>query len=248
MIRAIIVDDESRGREFLKSLLVKYCGNVDVVAIEISAESGAEAIKKHKPDLVFLDIEMPGGNGFTLLEKTRDYNFDVIFTTAYSQYAITAIRFSALDYLLKPINSDELKTAVAKVEDKLSSQTTSRKNVDTLLSNINEKTPKKIVLPNVHGAEYVALDEIVRCTADGNYTLVVLVSGKKILVAKTLKEYEELFAEENFCRIHHAHLVNLKHVKRYIKGEGGQVELSDGTSVEVSRRKKSEFLERLYSK
>lgn len=247
MIRAVIVDDESKGREFLKTLIGKHCPGVEIVANANTAASGAEVIRKLNPDLVFLDIEMPGGNGFTLLEKTRDQNFDVIFTTAYSQYAIKAIRFSALDYLLKPINPDELKAAVEKVEEKFSSKSTTRKNVDTLLSNIDENIPKKVVLPNVHGAEYVILDEIVRCTADGNYTLVVLTSGKKILVAKTLKEYEELFAEENFVRIHHAHLVNLKHVKRYIKGEGGQVELSDGSLVEVSRRKKTEFLEKLYA-
>lgn len=246
MIKAIIVDDEAKGREILRALLSRTCKNVEVVATANSAESGAEAIRKFHPSLVFLDIEMPGGNGFTLLEKTKDQNFEVIFTTAYSQYAIKAIRFSALDYLLKPINPEELKAAVDKVEITQSTKVGNRRNVETLLSNIEEAAPKKVVLPNVHGAEYVLLDDIVRCSADGNYTLVVMTNGKKILVAKTLKDYEEMFAEENFCRVHHAHLVNLKHVVRYIKGEGGQVELSDGSTVEVSRRKKTEFLERLY--
>ena len=247
MIRAIIIDDEPKGREILKNLLTKNCHNVEIIATANSADSGAEAIRKFRPDLIFLDIEMPGGNGFQLLEKTSDLDFDVIFTTAYSQYAIKAIRFSALDYLLKPVKPEELRDAVGKVEKKLSSQTTSRQNVDTLLSNIKENLPKKVVIPNATGAENVLLDDIVQCSADGNYTNIFLKGGKKILVAKTLKDYEELFSDENFARIHHAHLVNLKHVKRYIKGEGGSVEMSDGSVLEVSRRKKAEFLEKLYS-
>lgn len=245
MIRAIIVDDEEKGQEILKSLIQKNCPEVLVLAVAGTADAGVEAIKKHKPELVFLDIEMPGGNGFTLLEKAKNFDFDVIFTTAYSQYAIKAIRFSALDYLLKPISPDELKVAVGRIGDKAGSGHGTKANVDTLLSNIKEPKPGRIVLPNSHGAEYVQVSDIVRCTADGNYTSVVLITGKRILVAKTLKDYEELLSDHGFCRIHHAHLINMKHIRRYIKGEGGTVELSDGSSVEVSRRKKSEFLEQL---
>jgi two-component system LytT family response regulator len=248
MIKAVIVDDELKGRETLRTLIQKHCTGIEVLGMAESVASGVLLIRSVTPDLVFLDIEMPGGNGFDLLDKLKDKNFEIIFTTAYSQYAIKAIRFSALDYLLKPINPEELKDAVSRVSQLLAARTSNRRNVDTLLSNLKESNePKKLALPNTEGLAFVNLDEIIRCQADANYTGIFLTSGKKILVARTLKDYEELLSEDNFCRVHHAHLINLKHVREYIKGEGGVVLMSDGSRVEVSRRKKNEFIERLKS-
>jgi len=246
MIRAVIVDDELKGRETLRTLIMRHCKGIEVVGMADSVASGVTLIRNAAPDLVFLDIEMPGGKGFDLLDKVKDKNFEIIFTTAYSQYAIKAIRFSALDYLLKPVNPQELQDAVLKVAQLLSASTSNRRNVDALLSNLKENNePKKLALPNTEGVAFVNLDEIIRCMADANYTGIYLMSGKKILVARTLKDYEELLSEDDFCRVHHAHLINLRHVREYIKGEGGTVLMSDGTRVEVSRRKKNEFLERL---
>lgn len=244
MIRSILVDDEPMGRELLADLLGTYCPNVSVVAQADSVASARAAIRRHEPDLVFLDIEMPMGNGFELLEEVRDRPFLVVFTTAFEQYAVRAIRASALDYLLKPINREELMAAVAKAERKLTSLAGIHPNLEALLESLRHPNsePSKLALPTEDGLIIVQVDDIIRCEAEGSYTWFHLVGGERRMVSRPLKEFEELLAEMNFMRVHHSHLVNIHHVRRYVRGEGGEVVMSDSSSVLVARRKKEELM------
>jgi two-component system LytT family response regulator len=246
MIKAIIVDDELGARESLSKMLEKNCKQIEVVAKVDSMLSAFEAITNKEPDLVFLDIEMPNGNAFDLLEKFKTINFNIIFTTAYDHYAIKAIKFSAVDYILKPIDPEELITAVKRFEDRAGEKATLDKQFKTLLSNVRpENKLKKVGIPDGDGLIFINLSDIIRCDSDGNYTFFILTSGKKIIASRTLGEYEQMFADDNFFRIHRSHLINLEHVKKYIKGEGGYVVMSDNSQVEVSRRNKTDFLEKL---
>jgi two-component system LytT family response regulator len=246
MIKAIIVDDELGARESLSKMLEKNCKQIEVVAKVDSMLSAFEAITNKEPDLVFLDIEMPNGNAFDLLEKFKTINFNIIFTTAYDHYAIKAIKFSAIDYILKPIDPEELITAVKRFEDRAGQKATLDKQFKTLLSNVRpENKLKKVGIPDGDGLIFINLSDIIRCDSDGNYTFFILTSGKKIIASRTLGEYEQMFADDNFFRIHRSHLINLEHVKKYIKGEGGYVVMSDNSQVEVSRRNKTDFLEKL---
>jgi two-component system LytT family response regulator len=245
-IRAIIVDDELGARESLAKMVEKNCKQVVIVAKADSMASAYEAITTHQPDLVFLDIEMPNGNAFDLLEKFKEINFNIIFTTAYDHYAIKAIKFSAVDYILKPIDPEELVQAVKRLEEKIGQNTSLNSQFKTLLSNVRpDNKLKKVGIPDGDGLIFINLSEIIRCDSDGNYTFFVLTSGKKIIVSRTLGEYEQMFADDNFFRVHRSHLINLEHVKKYIKGEGGYVIMTDNSQVEVSRRNKNDFLERL---
>jgi two-component system LytT family response regulator len=227
-------------------MLEKNCKQIEVVAKVDSMLSAFEAITNKEPDLVFLDIEMPNGNAFDLLEKFKTINFKIIFTTAYDHYAIKAIKFSAVDYILKPIDPEELITAVKRFEDRAGEKATLDKQFKTLLSNVRpENKLKKVGIPDGDGLIFINLSDIIRCDSDGNYTFFILTSGKKIIASRTLGEYEQMFADDNFFRIHRSHLINLEHVKKYIKGEGGYVVMSDNSQVEVSRRNKTDFLEKL---
>ena len=247
MIKAIIVDDELGARESLSKMIEKNCKQLEVIAKADSAQAAFETITSKQPDLVFLDIEMPNGNAFDLLEKFKEINFNIIFTTAYDHYAIKAIKFSAVDYILKPIDPEELVEAVKRFEKKHQGQpNTLDKQFKTLLSNVRpENKLKKVGIPDGDGLIFINLSDIVRCESDGNYTFFILTNGKKIIASRTLGEYEQMFTEDNFFRIHRSHLINLQHVKKYIKGEGGYVIMSDDSQVEVSRRNKNEFLEKL---
>jgi len=245
-IKAIIVDDELGARESLSKLIEKHCKSVEVVAKADSMKTAYDSINSLNPDLVFLDIEMPNGNAFDLLEKFKEINFNIIFTTAYDHYAIKAIKFSAIDYILKPIDSEELVNAVARYEGKKQEKTTINSQFKTLLSNVKPNTKlKKVGIPDGDGLIFINLSDIIRCDSDGNYTYFILTTGKKIVASRTLGEYEEMFADENFFRVHRSHLINLEHVKKYIKGEGGYVVMNDNSQVEVSRRNKAEFLDKL---
>ncbi|HSH66748.1 MAG TPA: LytTR family DNA-binding domain-containing protein [Bacteroidia bacterium] len=247
MIKAIIVDDELGARESLSKMIEKNCKQLEVVAKADSALAAFEAITNKQPDLVFLDIEMPNGNAFDLLEKFKEINFNIIFTTAYDHYAIKAIKFSAIDYILKPIDPEELIEAVKRFEKKQQGEpSVLDKQFKTLLSNVRpENKLKKVGIPDGDGLIFINLSDIIRCESDGNYTFFILTNGKKIIASRTLGEYEQMFTEDNFFRIHRSHLINLQHVKKYIKGEGGYVIMSDDSQVEVSRRNKNEFLEKL---
>jgi two-component system LytT family response regulator len=243
MIKVIIIDDEQHCLGTLRWQVEKYCPELEVAACCNSGEEGLAAIRKHQPGLVLLDIEMPRMNGFQMLQALPRIDFDIIFTTAYDQFAIKAIKFSALDYLLKPIDKDELRAAVDKMRTRpnhfLSSQ-----QLDLLLTNIHHGRQglQSIALPTLEGFELVHADQMVRCESDSNYTLVFFKNGAKTLVSKTLKEVEELLEGHHFFRVHHSHLVNLNEIKKYVKGDGGYLVMSDNTTVSVSRSKKDALL------
>ncbi len=248
MIRALIVEDESKNRELLSALVQKHCEGITIIETAENVETGVDAIRRLSPDLVFLDISMPDGTGFDLLGKVSDKKFDVIFTTATDKYALKAIKYSALDYLLKPIDSEELKSAVGKVTHKSVGLTT-MENLNFLLQNLkqNNDNYNKITLPTGNAYEIVYIRDIVRLEAEGSYTCFYLVGGKKILVSSGLKHYEDLLPEKDFIRVHHQHLINIHQVVRFLKVDGGYAVMSDNAQVEISRRKKDYFLQKLSS-
>lgn len=241
MLQVVVIEDELHSRETLNNLLNEYC-NVDIVELASSLKEGIQAIKTHQPDLVFLDIELQPHTGFDLLEQTTHYNFEVIFTTAYEHYALKAIKFSAIDYLLKPVDVDELIQAVQKVQ-KIKEEERRNKRVEVLLSNLQtmNNTQHTITLSTMEGMEFVRVADIIRCEAMGAYTLFVLRSGKKIMVSKHLKEYENLLSEYRFFRVHQSHLINLVEVARFVK-PGEQVALKNGDVVKVAHNRKENFL------
>lgn len=243
-LRIVIVEDEKNSREGLKNLLSEFCPNTEVVGMACNIESGLTAIRDLSPDLVLLDIEMQSATGFDLLEKVPDIRFDVIFTTAYEQYAIKAIKFSAMDYLLKPIDVKELVQAVERVQNKRSAGSASQQ-VKYLLENMRAAPNKinKITLSTSDGMVFLPVNEIIRCEAQGAYTQFNLKSGKKILVSKNLKEYEMLLHDYKFLRVHNSHLINLTEVSRYVKADGGYAVMNDGTNIPISNTRKDEFLE-----
>lgn len=244
--RSIIVDDEAGARESLKQLVQKYCPEIELSGMADSIDSARRLINSVEPNLVFLDIELTNGNSFDLLNSLEETDFHIIFTTAYDQYALKAIKFSALDYLLKPIDIDELKKAVQKFHDINGQKNPVDQKLSALLSNLkNENKNKKIAISENDGLIFVNSDDVIRCESDGSYTYFILVGGKRVIASKTLGEYEDLLSDISFFRIHRSHLINLNHLKKYIKGEGGYVVLSDNSQVEVSRRKKNDFMERL---
>jgi two-component system LytT family response regulator len=245
MTRSIIVDDEFKSSENLKKMLETYCQNVEVAALCQNVAQGIEAVEKFHPDVVFLDIQMQRETGFDLLTKLKDIDFEVIFTTAHSEYAIKAIKFSAIDYLLKPIDVEELRAAVAKVESKQNGNITER--LEHLLKNIKSGTSEnfKLALPTSEGLTFIKTNEILYCKASGNYTEIFMTDGKKHLVSRQLKEYDDLLSGHDFFRIHHSFLININYIKNYVRGEGGYVVMNDNASLDVSRRKKDAFLERI---
>jgi two-component system LytT family response regulator len=243
MIRAIVIDDEQESRNTVINILDNFCKNVHVIAQAENVKEGKETIEKEKPDVVFLDIQMPDGTGFDLLEKLTEVNFQVIFVTAYDQYALKAIKFSAIDYLLKPVDPQQLIDAVEKLKTSETDFGLISKQISTLLKNKNGF--ERITLPTFEGLRFIILNDIIRCEADNNYTNFYLNSGEKVLVTKTLKEYDESLSEEDFIRVHQSHLVNSKYIDRYMKGDGGTIIMTDGSHVEVSRRRKEEFLKRM---
>jgi two-component system LytT family response regulator len=246
MIRALVIDDVKNARELLIRYLSNYCPEIEVVAEAGGVTSGLEAISKYSPDVVFLDILMADGTGFNLLEKLGKITFKTIFVTAYSDFAIKAFKFSAVDYLLKPIDIEELKTAVKKIG--LSPALHSSKEmIDVLLDNISnhKNTSGNIVLSSQENSRIVRIDEIVRCEARDNYTLFNLLGGEVILVTKTLKEYDELLSEYGFVRVHKSHLINSSYIQKYIKSDKSYLVTIDNSQVPVSLRKKKEVQDML---
>ena len=210
-----------------------------------SVHQAIESIRDHDPHLVFLDIEMPPYNGFDLLEKV-DAKFDVIFTTAFDQYAIKAIKYSALDYLLKPIDPEELKKAILRFVSKVHDEELLTNKFKTLLNNINEPSSNQtIAIPDGEGLNFVQIKDIVRFQSEGSYTKMYLLEGKPMLISKPIGDYEEMLSNDRFFRIHRSHLINLDHISKYVKGEGGYVVMKDKSNVEVSRRKKADFIQLL---
>jgi two-component system, LytTR family, response regulator len=243
MTNAILIDDEVHCLDTLNMLLCDHCPGVHVIEQCVLAKKGLEAIEKLKPDLVFLDIEMPIMNGFELLEQLSNISFAIIFTTSYDQYAIKAIRFSALDYLLKPIDPKELISAVQKVQEER--HLPMAEQFQILLNQIQGKGGgfSKIAVPTAEGFELIYADQIICCQANDNYTHFLLKNEAKIIACRTLKEIEEQLQEFSFfVRVHNSYLVNLNEVTRYVRGEGGYLIMSDGTSVNVSRSRKEALL------
>ena len=246
MIQAIIVDDEIDGREALRLAIQRHCPALQVVAVCSSAPEAKRAILKLKPKLVFLDIQMPHMSGFDLLEQMEQIDFATIFVTAFDSFAIKAIKFSAFDYLLKPLDTDDLQTAVERFVSEQEAQPV-LPQYDHLLHNLKAGpvTFERLAIPTPEGLEFVPLDKIIYCQANGNYSIIHMRDRQQYLVSRSLKECESLLEEQGFCRVHHASLINLTHVQKYIKGEGGYVILSEGHHVDISRRRKEEFLKRI---
>ena len=245
MITATIVDDEPYSCETLATLLERYCPDVKVLDICYSAASALKSINEQKPQLLFLDIEMPHMNGFELLEKLPDIDFELVFTTSYDQYAIKAFRFSALDYLLKPIDQDDLRKAVQKAVN--STGHVSPQQIKVLLEKLNHPTliVNKIAIPTLEGLQMILVESIINCEADRNYTIINTKNKQKIVASKTLKEVEELLEDYPFIRVHHSHIVNMNEVERYVKGEGGYLLMSNGSNIDVSRSRKEFLLKKL---
>jgi two-component system LytT family response regulator len=243
MQRAIIIDDEAHTRHTIRKMLADNCPALTIVAEANSVSSGVEAIKNHKPDLIFLDIKMDDGTGFDLLEKLKPIDFKIVFITAYNQYAIKAFKFSALDYLLKPVDVDDLAQAVKKAGE------SQQKDFNTQLNNLNEhihsqdKNLKKIIVRNANSISLIAVKDIVYCESDSNYTNIYLSQQQKIMVSATLKEYEELLIDYGFFRVHKSYLINLRYITRFEKAEGGTVILVNDIRIPVASRKKDMLLE-----
>jgi two-component system LytT family response regulator len=253
-LRALIVDDETLSRETLKSLLLKYCSDaIEIVGMAASATEARWEVDAYEPDVVFLDVEMPRENGFDLLRSLPERAFSVVFVTAYDHYALRAIKASASDYLLKPIDIDELKEAVDKLVQTHLSRHRQDLGYSARLSAVLEHTFNhrqrltRLIIPSLNGFDIVAIDDILHCKAENNYTAFVLRSGEHLLACKPLKEYEELLTPSDFFRVHKSYLVNLQYVRGFIRSEvgGGRVMLDGGTTVEVSRRRREVLIQRL---
>lgn len=246
-MKAILIDDERNALEMLEWMLQKYSPEVEIVAMCDSPLDGLEKIKTLKPDLIFLDIEMPQLNGFDLLDRLGKHDSDVIFTTAYNQFAIKAFKICALDYLLKPIDPDDLKGAVQKAMNKKSK--VSSEQLELLMSYIKPEKPKskRVALTASDHLIFVETDNIIYCESDSNYTIFFLKNGEKVMVSKTLKDVEEILDGSDFFRIHASYLINMKHVSKFTRGDGGYVVMSNNQHITVSRKKKDEFFE-MFSK
>jgi two-component system LytT family response regulator len=240
---AIIIDDEKNSRDALQKKIMQYCAELSVISLCENGEEGISSIETLKPDLVFLDVEMPRMNGFTMLQQLENRDFELIFTTAYDHYAIQAIRFSALDYLVKPIEAEELVRAVKRATEKRQTPAANQR-IENLLHNfLNEKnSPARFAIPSLEGLQFIEVADIIYLEAKSNYTEIYMQNGPKLTVSKTLKEFDELLPSSFFIRIHHSHLINKNHIIKYLKGEGGQVVMRNGATLDVARRKKEEFM------
>lgn len=247
MIKTILVDDEPRGLSALKRLLEIYCPDIKIIGECLDTRSAIEQIQLLEPELVFLDIGMPDKNGFDLLNELSPMPFEVIFVTAHNEYTVQAFRYSAIDYLLKPVEEDLLIEAVRRAAQRIADKT-SASQVETFLYNLHRvHTPAemKLCIPDMKGFQVVQLADVIYCESESSYTIFYLLNGRRITASKSIIEYELLLERSGFCRIHKSFLVNLHHVKEYVRGEGGSVLLTDDRMIEVSRRKKEAFIARM---
>jgi two-component system LytT family response regulator len=247
MINAIIVDDEVHSCKTIESLLQQYCPDVNVLTTCSNGHIALEAIRRLNPDLVFLDVEMPRMNGFEMLEQLNEINFHLIFVTSYDAYALKAIRFSAIDYLLKPVDRQELQKAVQKVVQRTEAPLPEQLRI--ILDRMQEPNSRsnRIALPTMEGLQMIPVQSIISCEANDNYTTLLLKDRKKVVVTGTLKAIEELLEDFSFLRVHRSYLVNLDEVEKYVKADGGYLVMSDGAQIFISRNKKDELLKRLVS-
>lgn len=235
----VLIDDDEKSVETLQLFIREYCPGFEVVGTANNIEAGAKEIILHQPDLVFLDIEMPGGTGFDLLKMLKNRNFDVIFITAHNKYALSAIKHSALDYLLKPYDLKDFLEAIEKVKTNSKNKNS---NYDVLLENLANQSPKKLVVASSKGYEYIPVDTIVRLESERSYARIFLTNGRVIMVSKCLNEYQNMLCSNTFFRIHNSHLINLNHVVFFSRNDGGFVEMSDKAKIPVSRSKKDIFI------
>jgi two-component system LytT family response regulator len=246
MIRTVLVDDETDSIRVLQKLLETYCPRVTVVGTAEGVESALAVIQATNPDLLFLDIEMTQGNAFDLLNQLRPLYFQVIFVTAFDNYAIRAFKYSAVDYLLKPVDIDELVAAVDRVKER-SQQTNVIEQMQVFLESMGSygMAQQKMAVPTVEGLIFINLKEVVRLEAKSSYTQILMESGEVVTATRTIKDYEDILPEAMFCRIHNSHIINLFKIEKYNKGRGGYVTLEDGSTIEVATRRRQEFLRRL---
>lgn len=248
MITCILIDDEKNALEMMEWLLTTYCPQVEILAMCTSAQEGIAAINKLRPNVIFLDIEMPKMNGFDMLEQFDKLFFDVVFCTAYDQFAIKAFKYSALNYLLKPVDPDDLKATIARIEERKGLPT--KAQFELLLQSMRQPlraTPQRIALTTGDGMLFVHTAEIIYCEAESNYTTVVLQGGKKVVVSKVLKDIDEALSGPDFCRVHSSYLININHIKKYVRGDGGYLVMDDDTTISISRNRRQDFME-LFSK
>lgn len=249
MITALLIDDDSNLRNGMKSLLARYAPEIRIVGEADSVETGVPLLLQNPPQVLFLDIHLGDGSGFDLLEevnKKGKLNSQIVFITAHEQYAVKAFRFSALDFLLKPVDPEELQKVIGKLKDVID-KNDNVAHIDLLLENIRKKVDnfKRIALSNSDGIHLFEVSDIIRCESEDNYTKFYIKNSKPILISKTLKEYEELLTEHGFERIHQSHLINLAYLKSYIKKDGGYVVMADNSNLPISQRKKDRLQELL---
>ncbi len=247
MIQALLIDDELHCINRISALLEKnHAKNISIIGTSCNIKDALEKINKMSPDVLFLDIQIGNDTGFELLEKISDRDINIIFTTAYNQYAVHAFKCMAIDYLLKPIDADDLYQSVQKLTNKYEKENITKK-MDLLLQNISIKDhqEKTLAIPTINGYDFVKVSDIMRCDSNINYTTIFLISGKKITVAKTLKEFEEILSFAGFFRVHNSHLINMVYMQSYNKGKTGKIKLSDGSEVDVSSRRRNTFLEKI---
>jgi two-component system LytT family response regulator len=245
-LKTIIVDDEQDAVGFISSIIGEYCPDLEVAGKAHNVTEGVREIKENRPDLVFLDVEMPNGTGFDLLLQFPDKEFEVIFITAFNHYAIRAIKFSAVDYILKPININEFIEAVNRVLQKRKERSSQgNDSVRILLENLKSAHPSRLAIPTSDGMEYLNPKDIIRIESDRSYSWFYLPGNRKILVSRHLKEFQDILGDRNFFRSHNSHLINLRYVKKFIRREGGFIEMQDGSQIPVSRGRKEIFLARM---
>jgi two-component system LytT family response regulator len=239
----VVIDDEPDAVNFISTIIKEYCPGLEVVGKANSVKEGIILINDVKPDLVFLDVEMPNGTGFDLLANFPEKNFDVVFITAFNHYAIRAIKFSAVDYILKPVNISEFIESVNKIiHRRKTKQSFGNENFEALLENLRTSYPSRLVIPTSDGREYLNPKDIIRIEADRSYSWFFINDKRKILVSRHLKEYQDLLNDRNFFRPHNSHLINLDFVKKFVRVDGGYIEMTDGAQVPISRSRKDLFL------
>jgi two-component system LytT family response regulator len=249
MITALVIEDELYPRKVLSKLIAQHCPQVQVVGECADATEGLQTIREHQPDLIFLDIDMPGMSGLEMLNQLDEIDFDVIFTTAHDEYALEAFKVSPVDYLLKPVDENELVDAVQRLE-KRRQRVFNKEQFELLMTNYHQShiPLQKLAVPSHETLEFLDIDDIIRCEADRNYTLIFTRSGNKHVYSRTLKEIEKLLPEDVFFRVHQSHLVNLREVQTYVRGIGGQLILKNKAVIPVSRTRKEALMSRLFGK
>jgi two-component system LytT family response regulator len=248
MLKTVIIDDDYVSRMILREMLEKFLGNIEILGEAGSVKDGVRLIEDSNPELVLLDISLPDGTGFDLLDRLKKTEFKLIFITAYSEFAIKAFKYSTLDYIVKPIDVDDLTNAIRRISQ--IQETENNNSVKTLKENLltpAEKTSKTIALPETNGFAIIKIEDIIRCEGKRNYTRIIFKEGEEKIVSRTLLEFEHLLTPLGFIRIHRSHLVNILNVVRYIKSDGGKVELKSGELLKVSPKHKEELLNKILS-